>query len=267
MPVRKVVAMPSAKISNTTPYTTYNMCVQARNSIGTGPISGVVSAQFNCGYAVISGHNGAIVQSGLNIGDKRYDLYTFTDATANDLSLTVETDGLIDLLVVGGGGGGGTDQGRINAGGGGGCVRWGMFSVDAGITYPVTVGEGGAVGTYAQRVAGTSAFGEILKCGGGWGGEARYTTGGWNAQGHSGGGSGPGSQMGTTDIGMKGGGQGGTVYGTQQTDGLPLSITGQEQEYGRGGYSGMPAPVANRGDGGYGGGAGSTGVVIVRVAV
>jgi hypothetical protein len=183
------------------------------------------------------------------------------------LTLDVQEAGLADLLVVGGGGGGGSDQGRITTGGGGGCVRWGMFALDAGMTYPVTVGEGGAVGTYDKRSAGTSAFGEILKSGGGRGGEARYITGSWANAGHGGGGQNGGANMSTSNANQPGGGAGGMVYGMEETDGLPIYITGQEQIYGRGGYNGMPAPVANRGDAGFGGVEGSAGIVIVRVEI
>ena len=220
------------------------------------------------GAATIASHSGAIYQSNMIIDGKTYDLYTFTDATSDTLSLTVAPggSGFVELLVVGGGGGGGSDRGIVN-GGGGGCVRWGMFGVDAGVTYPVTVGEGGAVGTYDKRSAGTSAFGEILKSGGGRGGEARYTTGGWANAGHGGGGQNGGAELNTVSGNHPGGGAGGVVYGSNEWDGLPLYITGQEQIYGRGGYLNMPAPVANRGDAGFGGVAGSTGVVVVRVAV
>jgi hypothetical protein len=39
--------MPTAKIENTTPFTTYAMTVQARNAIGYGPKSPPIEAQFN----------------------------------------------------------------------------------------------------------------------------------------------------------------------------------------------------------------------------
>ena len=39
--------MPSAKIENSTPFTTYSMTVQAKNAIGYGPESPPIEAQFN----------------------------------------------------------------------------------------------------------------------------------------------------------------------------------------------------------------------------
>ena len=97
-----------------------------------------------------------------------------------------------------------------------------MFQVEGDTTYPVTVGEGGAVGTYDKRSAGTSAFGEILKSGGGRGGEARYTTGGWANAGHGGGGQ-NGAQLNTVSSNQPGGGAGGLVYGDNEWDGLPIT--------------------------------------------
>ena len=63
--------------------------------------------------AAISSENGASVERGKVIGDKTYDIYTFTDDTATDLSLTVAPDGagLAEILVVAGGGGSGNDAG------------------------------------------------------------------------------------------------------------------------------------------------------------
>ena len=90
-----------------------------------------------------------------------------------------------------------------------------------------------------------------MKSGGGRGGEARYTTGGWANAGHGGGGQNGGAQLNTVSSNQPGGGAGGLVYGDNEWDGLPIYITGQEQIYGRGGYMGMTAPVANRGDAGF----------------
>ena len=93
--------------------------------------------------AAISSENGASVERGKVIGDKTYDIYTFTDDTATDLSLTVAPDGagLAEILVVAGGGGSGNDAGA----GGGGLLHQTVL-LPAG-PHSVAVGSGGAGGS------------------------------------------------------------------------------------------------------------------------
>jgi hypothetical protein len=84
----------------------------------------------------------------------------------------------VECLVVAGGGGGGMDMG---GGGGGGQAFQKSFSVTLGVSYPVTVGAGGAgsPGYYAgpPQSGGSgnpSSFGDIFLFGGGGGGSGHY---------------------------------------------------------------------------------------------
>jgi hypothetical protein len=92
------------------------------------------------GSAVVSGHKGANYEPSKVIDGETYDIYTFTDDTRNDLSLTVDTPGFIDVLVVGGGGGGGAAQ--CGGGGAGQFFEYRAYT-DSG-NFPVTVGSGGS---------------------------------------------------------------------------------------------------------------------------
>lgn len=237
--------------------------------------------------AVISGHNGATVETGKVIDGKTYDVYTFTDDTATDLSLTVETAGFVDMLLVAGGGGCGNDAG----GGGGGLFHETVLLPD--VTHPVVVGSGGA-GASSGLPGGYSRLGSWATPGGGAGQNASNL----NSYGGSAGGGGrnlPGSPWqygialyggtygnnaaGGTSNPISGGGGGGAGAPSVSSEGgagLFININGINVEYARGGdglsHPNYNTPIdvtkANTGHGANGGAQnGASGIVIVRVEV
>jgi hypothetical protein len=185
------------------------------------------------------------------------EVHTFTASG----TLTVETPGYAEVLVVGGGGGGKNDNANA-AGGGAGAVRWGMFSLPAG-SLAATVGNGGAIAT----TGGLSSLGAVLKAGGGEQGWAWRSGAGANAAG--GGGASGGAAFGSaSQANYAGGGSGGTVYGAAALDGVTLAVTGAAVEYARGGPATGATSTAKGSGGSAGGGsptAGVAGVVIVAV--
>ncbi len=164
--------------------------------IGTG--GGVASA-------VIGGHNGATVQLNVSIDGETYDIYTFTDDTATDLSLNVDTPGLVDVLVLGGGGrGGNQDNASFTYASGGGGAGGLYTRVNAYIpkaNHPVSVGAGTPgidTGNHVTMPLGGASYinNLFIVPGGGTGG--CLTAGGYHAaangmDGASGGGGGQGS--------------------------------------------------------------------------
>lgn len=199
-------------------------------------------------------------------GGVTYDYWKFTTTSTIDIAEA----GAVDILVVGGGGNGTqTSQGGFasTGGGGAGAVRWGMFNVSAG-QQTVTIGAGGAAGLNAINIGGTSSFGTILKAGGGRAPRIsdfdpvdRYAP-------HGGGGSDGGvTSFEATVTGMPGAGQGGTVYGANNYDGISLNYDGTTREYGTGGRLNIDPPANTGGGGREGIYAGSDGVVVVRVRV
>jgi hypothetical protein len=100
--------------------------------------------------------------AGLTIDGKTYDIYTFTDDARDDLSLTVDTPGFADVLVVAGGGGGsGNANGSAHGGSGaGGPLYKGSLFFSQG-ELAVTVGDGGAGGP-----AGVNQLNRRGECGG-----------------------------------------------------------------------------------------------------
>ena len=46
------------------------------------------------GAAVVSSHSGGSLESGVTIDGKTYDIYTFTDDTATDMSITLSSSGM-----------------------------------------------------------------------------------------------------------------------------------------------------------------------------
>lgn len=202
-------------------------------------------------------------------GGISYEYYRFT----SNSSLTVNTGGLIDVLVVGGGGGSASASFGDAGGGGAGGVRFGTFEVTAS-TFTVTVGAGGAAGSIGQGSIGSpgtaSSFGSVLKAGGGSFSTGLNGTPTSPAAPNGGGGSSGGISI-DDNASRNGGGAGGTTYGSNGYDGISLNYTGSTVEYGRGGTSGGTA-VANTGSGGHyvtnsSTAAGANGVVIVRVRV
>jgi hypothetical protein len=152
----------------------------------------------------------------------------------------------VECLVVAGGAGGGMDMG---GGGGGGQAIQTVVQVVNGISYPVTVGAGGAgsPGSYAGPPAsgnsgGASTFGGVFMFGGGGGGSGHYFPYPYpslNRQGQPGGGEDGGNAGGDSP-----------VWGRNRG-------SGQTSSYG--GYSGGSAGY--NGDGSYtaGGGGGAAG--------
>ena len=132
--------------------------------------------------------------------------YRIHHFTANG-SFVPQFSGVVELMVVGGGGGGGSGSGT--GGGGGGVVYFPEYYVEAGQTYSVIVGTGGAgapIDTNAEGADGQlSQFGPIVAYGGGGG------TGDPGAEGRSGGSGGGGGNS----TGSLGGGGGIAGQGTQ----------------------------------------------------
>lgn len=193
-------------------------------------------------------------------GEKTWVYYKFTGAG----TVTFSDSGYADLLVVGGGAGGELDgEFGASGGGGAGAVRWGVQEV-AGTAYAVTVGTGGSPGQ--ENTAGSSSFGNILKAGGGRGPRISGDQAAITQQAHGGGGSTGGLYATDGSTALNGAGQGGTVYGSNNYDGITLNYDGVSREYGKGGTS--VDAVANTGGGGrVGNYSGAAGVVIVRVQI
>lgn len=157
----------------------------------------------------------------------------------------------IEVLVVAGGGGGGWSQSGYGQGGGGagGVIYIENYSVTPATVYTVTVGTGGAGGTYpagaAPTAGGLSRFNDIVASGGGVGaygdGTAAYTNAGTGGSG-GGGSAGPGNNT--------------PGYPNTMLTGTPGNGTvGQGN---RGGYGGNSQYAAGY-KGGGGGGAGEKG--------
>ena len=186
-----------------------------------------------------------------------WNYHTFT----GNGTFTVTEAGWADILVVGGGASGNVATNARGAGGAGG-VRYGMFYLPAA-AHSVTVGAGGSGSDATTGVAGSStSFGTILTIGGGGAGYGKSSGSTLNFDGWGGGGS-NGGQVDGSAITKNGGGAGGTP---NNYDGLTLNYTGSAIVYGQGGTA--TDPLANAGWGGNAntdGGAGSDGVVIVKV--
>lgn len=183
--------------------------------------------------------------------------YAYYEFTASGTA-TVTTGGFADVMVVGGGGGGYQYLSNGGAGGGGGCVRWQYINVPAG-AYTVTIGAGGAGGNQTHGSA--SRFGSLVMSGGG----SAPTDNRYNAIG----GGGSSAAWNRVDGNQKhhGGGQGGTLYGVNEYDGVTLAYNNVSTEYGSAVAPGVNAAGAtNRGQGGgWASNAGGSGIVIIRV--
>jgi len=230
-----------------------------------------------------------------------YDYYTFTASG----TLTVDTAGFADILVVGGGG-----QGNNSGGGGaGGYLAVSDAYLPAG-TATVTVGAGGAGGEVQIINGSASRLGSYFASGGGGGGGGGVLSGDspGNRGGSGGGGRDSGRAGGAGDPGLgndggdggggnAGGGGGGAgaagqnaanTVGGNGGAGLSSSITGASVTRGGGGAGvgsgssgtggtgggGNPSTSGTANTGGGGGGDtsrsygnGGSGVVIVRVKV
>lgn len=187
-----------------------------------------------------------------------WDYYRFT----GNGSIQFTADGYADVLVLGGGASSANVTNR-KAGGGAGAIRYGLQYFAAG-TYAVTVGAAGSGVTNGISNGGSSSsIGSAIVAGGGSRAlafdqqviSARFD-----------GLSGSGGAI-NIEQSLTGDYEGGGALGTPNNyDGISLNYTGSAVTYGVGGNS--VAPVANTGSGGdfdVNGGAGSDGVVIVKV--
>lgn len=205
------------------------------------------------------------ISSGVSIGGKNYDVYTFDGAG----SITFSNEGYVDLAVIGGGGGAAHASFNRNAGGGGGGVLIGSTFVSAE-TVTVAVGAGGASGGVGRAgKGGVSSFGSVMKINGGAGGHASNAP--ITVAGDAGAGGGEGGVY-IYDSGTakpRGSGAGSTVFATNIYDGRPVDITGSSVTYSESKADGTGAGGNNTGDGGAVGtaNAGGSGRVIVRVQV
>jgi hypothetical protein len=249
------------------------------------------SAIFFRGGGAVSSANFTDTATGTySSGGKNYKYLTFTASG----TLTVDTAGIADILVVGGGGasGGSVSSGRCGGGGGAGGFAYLTSAYLTVGTLTVTIGAGGAGGAN-DGTDGTHSRLDQYATGGGGGGSQNSASQGHN--GISGGGGGDGSRLKGLSVntyrgndgadgggsGTAGGGGGSSAAASTSTGGAGTSnsITNSAVTYaagGDGGTTGSGASVpgaANTGDGATGPGTtgnganGGSGVVIVRVEV
>ena len=241
--------MPSASISNTTPFTTYSMTVQARNAIGYGPESPPVEAQFNFNKA-----EGGDIQVYPNYDGttETWTVHTFTTANASqgfNVLMNPRPNEWRVFAIGGGGAGGGVNNGGSVANYGGGRGGFHVEVTDAVIPHgmnPVTVGDGGSYNSsYAGNPGGTTTIASISASGGGGG------SGGNVAPPGPGGG-----QHGGSGVSGKGGaGAGGAASGSSGGVGVVSTITNSSVRYGGGGGGGFQQGGGGGGNGGGGHGA------------
>ncbi|MFZ4396823.1 MAG: glycine-rich domain-containing protein [Kiritimatiellia bacterium] len=207
-----------------------------------------------CVWVLLAGtaHGGHLLAVGgtetnIVLQDGKYRVHSFT----NNGMLTVTNGGALEYLIVGGGGG--TTRARNGGGGGAGkvvCNTGSLIRIDSGV-YSIVVGAGGtATGANGEE---SNAFG-ISAPGGA--GTAGGPIGGTSGNGYAGGspipaGDGPGAGGGGAsekghDANDKGGGDGG--------NGIIINITGITNAFGGGGGGGRYGDYGLRGNGGLGGG-------------
>ena len=171
-------------------------------------------------------------------------------------TVTFDTDGIADFLVVGGGGGAGTHRDAVNTSGGGGaggCLERLNFYITAG-TYTVTIGAGGAGSLYYpwNAIGNDSSVGTLLQAvgggGGGVGAGGDNAFNGSGAHGWAGGSGGGANQSPSAGIGGRGVSGQGTVGGTYNVGGGYGIGAGGGGWGGTGGPSGVAQP-ANGGPG------------------
>ncbi len=286
--------MPSARISNTTPYTTYKMWVTAKNAIGEGETAGPVSAQFNCGQ-----------WADIDYNENRDAYFDYPDnpfADGRDFTvisftrsgtLTVKGEGMAHAFIMscGGSGGRGANNNGTHSSGGGGGGGGNIYdtTLDQGIpfylaegTYDIVVGEH----TDGQPGGNTEAFGITVYGGRQGGSRVGGQSANWMAAGsgtnqyHAGGGGGGGyTQAGHSANGSAPGGQGvqrdftgtSTWYCTGGSGGGSMAYgpSGSVNEIGGAGGGGNAEPNSGAGGGGsnQGGtrGAGGSGIVMLRL--
>lgn len=236
---------------------------------------------FPSGNILINNGNGVVVFSPNTINVPGAGGYFSTyirepvtgQVLAQTESVLVQSDIVIEYLVVAGGGGG---AGNYGGGGGAGGYRAGSSTLAKATLYPVSVGGGGGggfggIGNQNGGTGSNSVFSLITSAGGGYGssdqgagtivaagpggsgGGSRNSTGGSGnvpsvtpSQGNSGASGGPGG----------GGGAGSPGSGTTGGSGVINEITGSPISYAGGGSA---ASTATPGGGGGAGGGSSTG--------
>jgi hypothetical protein len=180
--------------------------------------TGATGYQLQSGSSLPSGlslSSGGLLSGSITVANET--TYSFTveayDAELQDspktFSLTVTTDVTVDYLVVAGGGGGGYWKG--GGGGGGGLIYATSQSFAPGITYSVTVGDGGISnsGTGAGEQGGNSSisgtgFTTVTAIGGGGGGAGAAVASGFSG-GDGGSGGGGGGNAAVNDVSEPGG--------------------------------------------------------------
>ena len=271
--------MPSASISNTTPFTTYSMTVQARNAIGYGPESPPIQSQFN--YNKASGGVEQEFAEGTYNGEPgTWKTHTFESSGTLDVILNVYP---FHVLVVGAGGAGGTCNtsvhGPVNAPGGGAgrVVDIPEMEIPLG-NKPVVVGDPATNdkdSVFNGQIAPGGGLGGAAGGGGGGVGGSGGGGGGSHGNGGPGGAANPGSPV--EGLGTAGGNagyqgmqhaHGGGALSVGPNGGVTLNISGSDEIYGKGGQ--VSASGGNPGGYGAGGngqhnarGVGGKGVVII----
>jgi hypothetical protein len=252
-------------------------------------------------YGVTAANVGAKATGGDFIGnDGSYFYHVFNSSGTFTPLQSLTTD---ILVVAGGAGGGGAINGSIGGGGGAGGYQYFTGQAVTATGYSITVGAGGAGGNSSPSSGSNgsnSVFGALTaSVGGGGGGSGHGTaTGGSGSNGGSGGGAGfsantttiggtgtagqgnDGGPEGSGGGGAGGGGAGGAGANPTAGAGSANSITGTSVTYATGGSGSGSAgngvtpssPTPNLGIGGAAGwnaagGAGGSGLVIVRYAV
>jgi len=233
----------------------------------TAPITSITFSASNIAsgtvislYGLAGGQAGAKASGGVITTSGAYTIHTFLRSGGFTPNETLTVDYLVVAGGGGGGGGGGADgegagggagglRSTVTATGGGGILETAL-SLTAGITYPVTVGAGGA-GNVSSSFPGSngsnSTFASVSSVGGGGGG-SRNTEGYFGQIGGSGGGgaqrdnANPNYGLGIANQGYRG--------GNGMNQGSPRSDTGGG---GGGGASSVGSDAPTGATGGAGG--------------
>jgi CshA-type fibril repeat protein len=249
--------------------------VASSPSTSTSPscISGAGTGGLTTSDSATRGGNGCVVIQYSLSGTTYYDTFKYTGANQ---SWTVPS-GVASVIFHALGAGGGGGRGATTANGGGGGYATGQYSVTAGTTYTVIVGQGGKRQTYAETIAlsgatarrnasfgggasgmGTNDYPNTWASGGGRsairlesGTDDIMTAGGGGGGGYNTAGGAGGGATGGTGVSSGGGG------GTQIAGGTGAASGGQSGTAGikyAGGYAGTVATGSQISEGGGGGG-------------
>ena len=249
--------------------------VASSGTTSTSPscISGAGTGGLTTSDSATRGGNGCVVIQYSLSGTTYYDTFKYTGANQ---SWTVPS-GVASVIFHALGAGGGGGRGATTANGGGGGYATGQYSVTAGTTYTVIVGQGGKRQTYAETIAlsgatarrnasfgggasgmGTNDYPNTWASGGGRsairlesGTDDIMTAGGGGGGGYNTAGGAGGGATGGTGVSSGGGG------GTQIAGGTGAASGGQSGTAGikyAGGYAGTVATGSQISEGGGGGG-------------